>query len=385
MDRKSFEKINELLGFEIIDNKSSLISENIDKFKLKIPSLLDKPEGLIKDNIRHLFYIIYRICWMQGIYFSSLQKMNQSQGNQSAFSKICIPVFDISELTFEQLQELTKAIHGESSKKNSLAAFCIDFALDGEVDLPVQLSRITAVALLHGYQGPLFLQADQLKFDALRFENDRENLLDELKSKTKQAIRFGIFNINYDASQLVDEEASRISEKMLMNLKMVALGTNLWVRNFQPNGMVVSVSGNLGGSDGSLPGEADVKEFLQRLLKEGSRLRFGVTGDDISKIEIPVTKINQESVSLINQLNEVIRRDIKLGGVVIDTGTIRDMNAYLPYSDLRICELKMKPEKGLIAEDNIKTILKKCECFDVAFDINDYAMRLNQFPKSAEF
>ena len=385
MDKKGFEKINELLGFEITDKKTSVIDANTEKFLQKISRLLEKPDGQVKDNIRHLFYILSSICWMQGVYFSSLQKINKSQSIQTALSNLCIPVFDISEIALKQLHELTKAFQYESAKKNSLAGFSLDFSTLGEVDLLLQLSRVALVALLHKYHGPLFIQANHLKFDGSRFEDDREKLLEELKSKTKQAIHLGIFNINYDASQLVDMEASRITEKMLMNLKMVAMATNLWVRNFQPNGVVVSVSGNMGKSAGSLPGEADVKEFLQRMLKEGSRLRFGVAGEDISKVEIPLPKINQETINQINQLNEIVRQDIKIGGVVLDVGTVKDMDAYLPFSALRICELKMKPEKGLITEDNIKTILKKCGCFEVEFKINDYGMRMNQFPTAAEF
>lgn len=385
MDTKGFEKINSLLGFEIIDKKSSVISANTEKFIQKVPHLLEKPDGQVKDNIRLLFFVLSSICWTKEIYFSSLQGINKSQGTQEAFPKLCIPVFDISELTLKQILELTRVFQNKKAEKNSLAALSLDFAGLEEVDLLVQLSRVASAALQHEYQGPLFLQANHLIFDGSRFENDRENLLEELKSKTKQAIRLGIFNINYDASQLVDMEAIRISEKMLMNLKMVALATNLWVRNFQPNDVIVSVTGKIGNTNVSLPDKEDVKEFLQRLLKEGSRLRFGVSGEDISKIEIPATKIDQESVNQINQLNEIVRRDIKMGGVVIDAGSIKDMNAYLPFSELRICELKMKLKKELITEDNIKTILRKCGCFEVAFNLNDYAIRMNQLPKAAEF
>ncbi len=385
MDKKGFEKINELLSFEIIDKKSSIIGANTEKFIQIIPHLLEKPDGQVKDNIRHLYYLLSNICWTQGIYFSSLQKINISQGTQDAFPKICVPVFDISDLTLKQILELTRVFQNKNAQKNSLAAFSVDFAGLEEVDLLIQLSRFASAILQHEYRGPLFIQADHLKFDGSRFENDREKLLEELKSKTKNAIRLGIFNINYDASELVDMEAFRISEKMLMNLKMVAMATNLWVRFFQPSGVVVSVSGIMGTSDNSLPGESGLKEFLQRLLKEGSRLRFGVSGEDISKIEIPATKIDQGSVNKINQLNEVVRRDIKMGGVVIDAGLLKDMNAYLPFSELRICELKMKLEKGLITEDNIKKILMKCGCYKVAFNTNNYAMKINQFPKAAEF
>jgi hypothetical protein len=385
MDKKGFEKINAFLGFEIFDKKSVVIDANIEKCKQKLPGILEKPDDFIKDNIKHFFYLISNLCWKQGIYFSSLQKINKSQGAQNSLSDVCIPVFNISGLTFLQIKELVGIIQDESIVDNNLAAFSLDFEILSEAELIVQLSRIASAALLQKYHGPLFLQANQLKFDESRFENDREKLLEELKHKTKLAIQLGIFNINYDASQLIDQDASRISERMLMNLKMVAMTTNLWVRNYQPNDVVVSVSGKLGKSGDSLPANTDVKEFIQRLLKEGSRLRFGVAGDDISKIELPISKIDQSLVNQINQLNDVVRQNLKLGGVVVDGGTIRDINELLPFLDLKICELKINPLTTLITKNSIKTILEKCKVINLDPNLKEFGMGLSQFPKVAEF
>lgn len=385
LDNKRFGNINEILGFEIIDSKSAIVTANIGKFKKCLPSLLEKPEGPIKNHLGYLFFILSNICWMQGIQFASLQKINKSQATLLSFSNICIPVFDVSWLTFDKILDLTGITQNKSSDKNNLVSFSIDFDALEIGAILIQLSRVAAAALLHEYKAPLFLQANQMKFDELRFESDREKLLEDLKSKTKLAIRLGIFNINYDASQLLEKEAVRISEKKLMNLKMVAMATNLWVRNFQPNGLVVSVSGYMGGTTNSIIEESDAKEYLQRLFKEGSRLRFGVPGEDISKVEILAPKKVQESIHQINKLNEFIRLDMKLGGLVIDAGTINDLKSYLPFSDLRICELKMKPGKDLITKDKIETILKKCGTYEVAFNLEDHAMVMNQFPKAIEF
>jgi hypothetical protein len=385
MDKKGFEEINTLLGFEMFDKRAAVVYGNIEKFKQKLPDILEKPNDLTKDNIKSLYYLISNLCWKQDIYFSSLQNLNKSQGTQQSLSDVCIPVFNISELPFYQLLELFGIIQDESIGKNNLAAFSLDFGKLKEADLLIQLCRIASAALLHNYKGPLFVQADQLKFDGTRFENDREKLLEELKQKTRQAIHLGIFNINYDASELTDPDASRISEKMLMNLKMVAMATNLWVRNFQPNNLIVSVSGKMGASGDSLPANADVKEFIQRLLKEGSRLRFGVSGEDISKLELPISKMDNILVNQINQLNEVLRHDLKLGGVVVDAGTISEVDDLLPFADLKLCELKIAPGKTLFSKKNLKTIFDRCGIGNQENNLKELGTRLSQFPKVTEF
>lgn len=71
-----------------------------------------------------------------------------------------------------------------------------------------------------------------------------------------------------------------------MNLKMVSIATNLWVRLFQPPGIIVSVSGSMGISREGLSEPDELKEFIKRLLKEGARLRFNLPQDDISSIQI---------------------------------------------------------------------------------------------------
>jgi hypothetical protein len=172
---------------------------------------------------------------------------------------------------------------------------------------------------------------------------------------------------------------------MLMNLKMVAMATNLWVRNFQPNGIVVSVSGRMGMAKNLLPSEGDIKEYIQRLLKEGSRLRFGVAGDDISKVQINYPKLDTTIIEKINQLNISIRKEYKLGGLVIDLGDVKTIDQIDLLLKLKVCEIKLKLPKNIATWKNFQKVIQKCGIDNPGMDIVEYSMKINQFPRISDF
>ena len=97
MDKKGYEKLNEILGLEIIDSKSNIILENTDHLIEKILSFIEKPDAKIKNNCKYLLYLINSICWNKGIYLSSLHKINKAQGTQDSFSNFQIPIFNVTD------------------------------------------------------------------------------------------------------------------------------------------------------------------------------------------------------------------------------------------------------------------------------------------------
>jgi hypothetical protein len=355
MGRNGFEGIEEFLGLEIIDKKSNLISDNLDRFVNKTQLLLEKPDQKVKENLNDLLSILYAVAWNQKIYTSSLQQINKLQVSKEPFSYLSIPVIDVSNF---KIQDFKNIFEGYVKEQKYLVSFGFDFSRLDLYELLLQISRMLSAALNHKFEGPIFLQANALRFDADAFENDREALLENLKKKTRNAIQLGFYNINYDASDLINNKSNRISEKMLMNLKMVAMATNLWVRNFQPIGITVSVSGKMGLVDGQLPSEGEMREYTQRLLKEGSRLRFGVAGEDVSKVEIAIPDLNELTIERINNLNTLCRQEFKLGGLVVNVGKINDTKIFSLFSKLNVCELKICLGEKLVTPKHMKELFE---------------------------
>lgn len=381
MAQKSYEVINSIVGFDAFDKKGRLIRDTRNDLLRKIGALLEKPDQNLRENLDNLVFTLYSICNEEGIYPSSLMPLNKAQAFDEAYASISIPILDVSNFESKDFKIVFNSL---DSLANHLLAFSFNLAILTSESLKIQLARLVSFVILNKMAGPLFLNADGLQFDAKNFENDREFLLEDLKKKTRAAIRLGIYNIHYDSSELKDEESNRIMEKMLMNLKMVAMATNLWVRNFQPNSISVSVSGKMGLANDDLPKEGELKEYVQRLLKEGSRLRFGVAGDDVSVIEIPIPNLSDATIEKVNQLNYYCRRDLKLSGVLVDIGSIQNEKEINVLNKIRTCEVKFSIVKNNINSINLKALISALNKEKQKIELYKFSSETIQIPKLEE-
>ena len=328
------------------------------------------------------FLLIYSIAWKLNIFPSSLQKIYKAQARHEISPQIKILSLDITEDSLANLRILFNSMNHEETKLLSLS---INPKQMDQTWFFSYITKILAAAILEDYSGPIFLQTDSIYFDPLSFENDRDNLLDRLKKITQNAIKSGIYNLNLDASELIDLDQSVTSEKMLMNLKMVAMVTNLWVRNYQPNGITVSVSGKLGKAAMNFIQKDELKDYLKRLMKEGSRLRFNTAGDDISKIVVDYRTGNEVSVDYLGSLKLIAQNEFGLGGLAFDLGELKNISQITQLKHHEVCEIKAKLVDNLKNGKTYQEIIHTCD-IQKKIDISDkYAMKIDQFPKINEY
>jgi hypothetical protein len=382
MNKKQIENLDDVLKCGISFDKNIPQVKDISKFINKIDYLVDEKLAKNSDQLLADFYLLYATAWKLNIFPSSLQKINEIQASHENSTQINILSLDVTEYSLSNLRDL---FHSMNQAETKLLSLRIN---PKEMDLTwffPYISKILAAAILEKYSGPLFLQTDSIYFDPKNFENDRDNLLDQLKKITQNAIKSGIYNLNLNASELVNLDQSIASEKMLMNLKMVAMVTNLWVRNYQPNGITVSVSGKIGKGAEDFVQKTELKDYIKRLLKEGSRLRFNTAGDDISKIVVDYGSGSKISIDNINELNNLTQKEFGLGGVALDLGQIDNLSQITRLSNLEVCEIRLKLVDKL---KNIKTYQEIIRIYDLQNknDISDkYAMKIDQFPRMNEF
>jgi len=306
MNKKDIEKLDELLDCGIYFDKGYPHVKDINKFKNRIDYIFNEKIAGNKDLLLAAFYLIYSVAWKLNIHLSSLQKVYKAQANHEFSQQFKIPALDVTDDSLANLRNLFNAMNQEETKLLSLS---INPTQMDQTWFFSYITKILAAAILEDYSGLIFLQTDNIYFDPLSFENDRDHLLDRLKKITQNAIKSGIFNLNLDATELIDPDKSMTSEKMLMNLKMIAMVTNLWVRNFQPNGITVSVSGKIGKGAVIFIQKDELKDYLKRLMKEGSRLRFNTVGDDISKIVVDYGTENNTSADYLGSLNLIAQNE----------------------------------------------------------------------------
>jgi hypothetical protein len=226
--------------------------------------------------------------------------------------------------------------------------------LDDAQKTRLKIAKIIAAAMMEKYSGPLFLVSQDIIFHAKGFESDRVGEIERAQNLTKSAIDSCIFNLNLDASELVDQDKVDVSEKMLMNLKMVAMATNIWIRMYEPKGLTVSVGGKISKTNNSRTTEKELREFIKRLLKEGLRLRFNTPGEDICKVIVQTDQLDK--LEEYKNLDKVAKEELKAGGIVLPLGELKDIESIHEFFDMRICELQFKLVDSRMTVDKLKQL-----------------------------
>jgi hypothetical protein len=382
MNRTDLEKISDILGCEIDFVRGLPQVKDLNRFKDEIGDKFDSKMKGHEDLLIAVFYLFLSVAWKQNIFPSSLLRINKAQANNEISPQLKIFSVNVTDDSLADLRVLFEAIN---QAETNLVSLCINPNRFDPITYFPNILKILRAAILEDYSGPLFLQTDSIYFDAKSFNNNRDGLLDKLKRICQNAIKSGIYNLNLDASELIDPEKSIPSEKMLMNLKMVAMAINLWIRNYQPNGIIVSVGGKIGTGEEGIVNKEELKDFLKRLFKEGSRLRFNTAGEDISKITINIKAKENKFIDQITALNMIAKKEFGLGGIVLNLEEVKNISQITELKDYEICEIQAKLLNNLKNVSNYQQIISACKIQKTLKDTNKYQMRINDFPKMNEF
>lgn len=160
-------------------------------------------------------------------------------------------------------------------------------------------TMILAAALREGHRGPVFIQGDHFQISRSAFAKDPDKEIAAVRALVDEALQAGFYNIDIDASTLVDLSKPTLDEQQELNTRYTAEFTR-HIREWQPAGIVVSVGGEIGeiGSQNSTPEE--LRAFMRGYRRN---LGEGVTG--ISKISVQTGTVH--------------------GGVPLPDGTVADV------------------------------------------------------------
>ncbi|HET9014925.1 MAG TPA: class II fructose-bisphosphate aldolase [Thermomicrobiaceae bacterium] len=185
---------------------------------------------------------------------------------------------------------------------------------------------VLAAALREGYRGPLFIQGDHFQINARRFGESAEKETKAVQDLTLEALQAGFYNIDIDSSTIVDLSRPTVPEQQELNYATCA-GLTAFIREHQPEGVTVSVGGEIGEVGGKNSTVEELRAFM-----EGYRHALGGLGHDltgISKISVqtgtshggvvlPDGTIADVKVDFdtLGKLSEVARSDYHIGGAV---------------------------------------------------------------------
>ncbi len=139
---------------------------------------------------------------------------------------------------------------------------------------------VLAAAIIEGYEGPVFIQGDHYQANAKRFAVDAESETRALEDLVRKAVAAQFYNIDIDASTLVDLSFERVADQQAPNARLTAHLAQL-VRSLQPEGVTISI----GGEIGEVGKENTTVEEL-RCYADGFRDIVGSDFEGISKVSV---------------------------------------------------------------------------------------------------
>ncbi len=294
------------------------------KDKTTLKNMMD---GLIYDAVfepdtekrKSLFLFMKEIAKACGVVPSSIQGLYEEMGR--AYPGFTVPAINIRGLTYD----VARAIFRKANEKN-VGALIFEIArseIGYTEQRPLEYTTlILAAALKEGFDCPVFIQGDHFQLVRRHFLSGPDAEVNYIKGLISEAIEAEFYNIDIDASTLVDLEKPTVKEQQMPNYLNTSLLAE-YIRQVQPHGVDVSIGGEIGeiGSKNSTPEEA-------RAYLEGFRETFaGAKG--LSKLSVQTgtshggvclpdgtladVKIDFETLRL---LSEVARKEFGLSGCV---------------------------------------------------------------------
>ncbi len=256
-----------------------------------------------------------------GCLASSIQSLYEAMGRGDV-SGFTVPAINLRGMTYHSAQAVFRA-----AMKMNAGPVIFEIArseIGYTEQRPAEYTAvITAAAIKTGYRGPLFLQGDHFQINAKKYAADPDAEIEAMTSLVTEAVDSGFYNIDIDASTVVDISRATLKEQQEGNFLITADMTAL-IRHIEPAGVTVSIGGEIGeiGDKNTTPEE--FVAFMDGYL-EAIRTKSDGSFKGISKISIQTGTTH--------------------GGVPLPDGSIAE--AKIDFAALEDISLVAKSEYGL--------------------------------------
>ena len=313
-----------LNGILTLDGEKIKIADS-DKFNQKTIDEIVYNAVFGDQEIREICrWVIWECSQQLAIYPSSIQGLYEARAH-GEYSNITVPASNIRGMTYDTARALFRA-----AIKNNVKAFIFEIARSEIGYTDQKPSEYTAVvlgaALKEGYKGPVFIQGDHYQVSASKFSKDSAAEIKTLKDLIKESVDSGFYNIDIDASTLVDLSKNSVREQQRLNYEVTA-ELSAFIRSIEPEGITVSVGGEIGEVGKKNSTIEELKEFLkgfrEELGKKGETLKglskISVqTGTTHGGVPLPDGKIAEVKLdfNVLKDLSKAGREEFSIGGTV---------------------------------------------------------------------
>jgi len=264
---------------------------------------------------------IRELALARGIYPASMQGLYEAAG-RGLYSGITVPAINIRGITYHVARSVFRA-----ALKDRVGAFIFEIARS-EVGYTGQrpgeyAACVLAAAVKEGFKGPVFIQGDHFQVNAGKYASEQEKELNAIKDLTREAVDAGFFNIDIDASTIVDLERPTLEEQQEKNCQVTADMTE-FIRSIEPEGIPISIGGEIGEVGKKNSTVEDLRAFMSgylRLLGPGLKgiSKISVqTGTTHGGVVLPDGSIASVKIDFnaLEELSRLAREEYGMGGAV---------------------------------------------------------------------
>ncbi|MEE8471008.1 MAG: class II fructose-bisphosphate aldolase [Dehalococcoidia bacterium] len=209
----------------------------------------------------------------RGIFLASIQGLYEASG-QGLYGGITVPAMNIRGLTYDVARSVFRA-----ALQQRVGAFIFEIARS-EISYTGQrpgeyAACVLAAGIKEKFNGPVFLQGDHFQVNAGRYDSEPERELDAIRELIRESVDAGFFNIDVDASTIVDLGRATVAEQQEKNCQVTADMTE-FIRSIEPEGMTISVGGEIGEVGKTNSTVEDLRAFMAGYLN--------LLGPDVKRI-----------------------------------------------------------------------------------------------------
>lgn len=334
------------------------MAKNIDQL---IYAAIFSPDEKAKKEAR---LTIRKIAKKKGVYLASIHNLYMvvDAGKVKGFT---VPAFNIRTLTYDMACLLFKL-----AKRKRVGAFIFEIARS-EIKYTAQepdeyVISVLAAAVKEGYKGPVFLQGDHYQFSAKNFNLNRQDEIEKIKALVKKSIDAQFYNIDIDASTLVELDKPTLNEQQKNNYEMTALLTK-YIRSIEPKKITISIGGEIGHIGGKNSTPEEFKAFMDGylpLIKKDKLIGISKvsvqTGTSHGGIPLPDGTIAKVSIdfNVLKDISAIARSKYKIGGSVQHGASTLPNNLFNHFPKNNALEIHLATGFQNLVYDNIPADLK---------------------------
>ena len=324
-------------------------------------------DTIILNNSIHLkrlcYWVIYEAALKMGITLSSIHALYRARAKDS-LTHFTVPAMNLRTFTYG----LSRAVFRVANRINA-GAFIFEIAkseIGYTAQRPVEyVSCILLAAMKEGFRGSVFIQGDHFQVKAKNFLADRDKEINQLKDLIAEAIDAGFYNIDIDSSTLVDLSKTTIDEQQKLNYGVCASLTK-FIRSLQPQGIEVSVGGEIGEVGGKNSTPDELRAFMKGYLSEVEGLE-GIskisiqTGTTHGGVVLPDGSIAKVSIDFdtLKNLSAIARKEFAMAGAVQHGASTLPNDAFHHFPEVECAEIHLATQFQNIVYDYLPIPLKE--------------------------